>query len=317
MSEFITINDVGPRDGLQNQSHILTVEQRLQLIAALVAAGIPAIEVGSFVSPKAVPAMAGTDSVFSRLLGSSVVDDSLEKASGRQIEKRLSALVANRKGYELAKATGLRVVNLPIAASNSMNEANIRKTNAQAMVLSLELISAGCSDDVDTVPYIATAWHCPFEGLIDETVVIDMAEQFLSAGASRVVIADTIGAANPAEVSSLFKKLTTEFGDKALGAHFHDTRGFGIANAYAAVETGIRYFDGSIAGLGGCPFAPGATGNVATEDLAVLFSSMGFTTGIDMNQLCVAAELAIELTQTNAGGSSLPWLKRQLDKSFL
>jgi hydroxymethylglutaryl-CoA lyase len=312
MSEFITINEVGPRDGLQNQQQILTVTQRLQLIKALLDAGLPTIEVGSFVSPKAVPAMADTGHVFSALEAECRLYNDKKADAG----EHFSALVANRKGYDLAKAEGVKTINLPIAASNSMNKANIRQTNEQAMALSLELIAAGRRDHIQTVPYIATAWHCPFEGAINETVVIDMAAQFFSAGASRVVLADTIGAANPAEVSALFKKLIVEFGDQTLGAHFHDTRGFGVANAYAAVEAGIRYFDGSIAGLGGCPFAPGASGNVATEDLAVLFNSMGFTTGIDMKQLCIAAELAIELTQACSGGHSLAWLKRQQSKSW-
>ena len=302
MAEKILINDVGPRDGLQNQPRVLTPEQRLRLINALVAANIPAIEIGSFVSAKAVPAMAGTDEIAAALPA---------------VDTFFSALVANRKGYDLAKMAGVKAVNLPIAASNTMNEKNIRKSNDEAIALTVEIIAQGKTDGIDAVPYIATAWECPFEGLVDEQLVIDMSGQFFAAGADTIVMADTIGAANPAQVKSLFTKLIAEFGAERLGAHFHDTRGFGVADAYAAVEVGVRKFDASIGGLGGCPFAPGATGNVATEDIVLLFDKMGFDTGIDINQLIAASDLAKELTGNCDGGHSLRWLKRQQEKNAL
>lgn len=302
MKEKIYITDVGPRDGLQNQAKILTLAERVELIHALIAANIPAIEIGSFVSPKAVPAMAATAEVAAALTAADTV---------------ISALVANYKGYELAKAAGVKVINLPIAASNTMNENNIAKNNDQAVTMAVDIIAAGKKAGIDSVPYVVTAWECPFEGLVDEKVVIDIAATFFAAGAKTVVIADTIGAANPAQVKSLFNKLIAEFGANSLGAHFHDTRGFGVANAFAAVETGIRKFDGSIGGLGGCPFAPGATGNVATEDLAVLFEQMGFDTGIDLSRLIAASNLAKKLTGNCAGGHALPWLKKQQEKGLL
>ncbi|MGK0498912.1 MAG: hydroxymethylglutaryl-CoA lyase [Oceanicoccus sp.] len=302
MAEKIFINDVGPRDGLQNQAKVLTSSQRLQLINALVDANLPAVEIGSFVNPKAVPAMAGTDDIAAAL---------------PQSNTYFSALVANHRGYELAKAAGVKAVNLPIAASNTMNEKNIRKRNDEAIAMTIDIIAAGKADGIDSVPYIATAWECPFEGVVDEQVVIDITGQFFAAGAKTVIMADTIGAANPAQVKSLFEKLITEFGANNLGAHFHDTRGFGVADAYAALETGIRMFDASIGGLGGCPFAPGATGNVATEDIVVLFENMGFDTGIDLNKLIAASDLATELTGNCAGGHSLKWLKRQQEKGLL
>lgn len=302
MATKVIINDVGPRDGLQNQSKVLTPTERLQLINALVDAGLPAIEIGSFVSPKAVPAMAGTEQIAAGL----TVSDTY-----------FSALVANRKGYDLAKSAGVKTVNFPIAASNTMNEKNIRKNNAEAIALTVEIITQGKVDGIDTIPYIATAWECPFEGLMDESVVIDITDQFFAAGAKTVIMADTIGAANPAQVKSLFTKLITEFGAENLGAHFHDTRGFGVADAYTALEAGIRNFDASIGGLGGCPFAPGATGNIATEDIVVLFEQMGFDTGIDLNKLIAASDLATALTGNCDGGHSLKWLKRQQEKGEL
>jgi hydroxymethylglutaryl-CoA lyase len=302
MAEKVFINDVGPRDGLQNQGKILTPIERLQLINALVAAKIPSIEIGSFVSPKAVPAMVGTDEIAAALPDTA---------------SNFSALVANRKGYDLAKAAGVKVVNLPIAASNTMNEKNIRKSNQQAIALTAEIIALGKVDGIDAVPYIATAWECPFEGMIDEGIVVDMTGQFFTAGAKTVILADTIGAATPAQVKSLYGRLIAEFGADNLGAHFHDTRGFGVADAYAALEAGIRKFDASIGGLGGCPFAPGATGNVATEDIALLFEKMGFDTGIDFELLIAASDLAKELTGNCAGGHSLKWLKKQQEKGEL
>ena len=192
MREKVFINDVGPRDGLQNQAKILTPAERLQLINALVAARLPAIEIGSFVSPKAVPAMAGTDEVAAALPAAA---------------SAFSALVANLKGYEQARAAGIKVVNLPIAASNTMNEKNIRKNNAEAIALTAEIIAQGKIDGIDAVPYIATAWECPFEGMVDEGVVVDITGQFFAAGAKTVILADTIGAANPAQVKSLFSRL--------------------------------------------------------------------------------------------------------------
>ncbi|ARN73337.1 hydroxymethylglutaryl-CoA lyase [Oceanicoccus sagamiensis] len=302
MTEKVFINDVGPRDGLQNQAKILTPAERLQLINALVDAKLPAVEIGSFVNPKAVPAMAGTDEIAASLPSADVA---------------FSALVANQKGYELARDAGVKIVNLPIAASNTMNEKNIRKNNAEAIALTVDIIEAGKKDGIEAIPYIATAWECPFEGIVDDKVVIEMTGQFLEAGAKTIIMADTIGAANPGQVTSLYKQLIAEYGAESLGAHFHDTRGFGVADAYAALEAGIRIFDASIGGLGGCPFAPGATGNVATEDIVVLFEQMGFDTGVDLNKLIAATDLATELTGNCDGGHSMRWLKRQQEKGTL
>ena len=298
--ERALINDVGPRDGLQNQAKILSSEQRLQLIGALVAAGLKAIEVGAFVSPKAVPTMAGTDQVVAKL---PAVD-----------EVNYSALIPNLKGYELARAAGIGTVGLVVAASNTMNEKNIRMNTAQAMSVCAEVIGQGSNDHVISQVYIATAWECPFEGVTAERVVLDLAAKLLADGADGLVIADTIGAADPAVVKSLMQKLVAEFGANRLSCHFHDTRGMGVANVYAALEAGIRHFDASIGGLGGCPFAPGATGNVATEDVVLLLEQMGFDTGIDLQKLVQAADLAGQLTGNCEGGRSSKWLKRQFEK---
>ncbi len=301
-AERIIINDVGPRDGLQNQGKILTPAQRLQLINALVEAGLPAIEVGAFVSPKAVPAMAGTDEIARGLNGNGV---------------EYSALIPNRKGYDLAVAAGIKTVNLVIAASNTMNEKNINMTTDRAFAVCGEVIAQGARDGIRTLACVATAWECPFEGLMDERAVIELCGQLVDAGASEIVLADTIGAASPAQVKSLVTELVAQFGSERIACHFHDTRAMGVADVYAAVECGIRKFDASIGGLGGCPFAPGATGNVATEDVVVMLNQMGFDTGIDLARLVAAADLATELTGNCDGGHSTRWIKRQIEKGVL
>lgn len=299
-AEQIVINDVGPRDGLQNQPKILEPAQRLQLINALVAAGVKSIEVGAFVSPKAVPAMAGTADIVSGLQNNGV---------------DYSALIPNRKGYDMAVAAGVKTVGLVIAASNTMNQKNINMTTEQAFAVCEEVIAQGAADGVKTLVYVATSWECPFEGLMDEAAVIDLIGRLFAVGASEVVLADTIGAATPAQVKSLVSKLVEKHGTGRLSCHFHDTRAMGVANVFAAVECGIRKFDASIGGLGGCPFAPGATGNVATEDVVVMLSQMGFDTGIDLEKLVAATDLAIELTGNCDGGHSINWIRRQIEKN--
>jgi hydroxymethylglutaryl-CoA lyase len=302
MSETVVINEVGPRDGLQNQPRILEPAQRLQLIRALVEAGVPALEAGSFVSPRAVPAMAGTDAVIAGLPERPVY---------------YSALVPNQRGYELARAAGVRAIGSVIAASNTFNEKNIRMSSAQAEAVVLDLIAQSRRDGIDALVYVSTAWECPYEGPVEPAVVLGMIGRFLAAGAAEVVIADTIGAADPQATDALVRAAVADFGASRLTCHFHDTRGMALANVYAALQCGIRKFDASIAGLGGCPFAPGASGNVATEDVALLLRQMGFATGIDLAALVAAAELALELTGATAGGHSLRWLQRQREHGRL
>jgi hydroxymethylglutaryl-CoA lyase len=296
MSKDVYINDVGPRDGLQNQAKILSPGQRLELINALTGAKLDGIEVGAFVSPKAVPAMAGTDTICQQLNGNAC---------------NYSVLIPNMKGFNLAQDNKAKIASLVMAASNTMNEKNIRMDNQKTLAMIKEVIDGAKGTDVNLQVYLATAWECPFEGLVPEHEVITLAGTLLEMGASRVVIADTIGAANPKNVSSLMKKLTATFESDLFACHFHDTRAMGLANAYAAIESGVRRFDASIAGLGGCPFAPGASGNVASEDLVMMCEQMGLTTGIDMAKLLDASDLAIKLTQTATGGNAKPWLRKQ------
>ncbi len=302
MTERVVINDVGPRDGLQNQPRVLSPEQRLQLIQALLRAGVSHIEVGSFVSPKAVPAMAGTDQVVAGL---------------PQGSTNYSALVPNQKGYELAKAAGVTTIELVVASTDTMNLKNINADTAQAMANITEIAAMAKTDGIRAMCYLATAWECPFEGLVPQETSMALARQMFDVGIEEVVIADTIGAADPAGVQRLTQEAAAEFGADRLSCHFHDTRGMGVANVAAALPSGIRKFDGSIGGLGGCPFAPGATGNVATEDVVLMLHQMGFDTGIDLERLVEAVELAIELTGNCEGGNSIRWLRRQVEKGTL
>ncbi|HEY1077070.1 MAG TPA: hydroxymethylglutaryl-CoA lyase [Fontimonas sp.] len=295
MGEFVAVNEVGPRDGLQNQPRILAPAQRLQLIEALLDAGLRHIEFGSFVSPKAVPAMAGSDELAAQL--------PMDRGE-------FSALIPNRKGYELARAAGVRSMMLVVAASDTMNQKNIRMSTADALAACADVLAQARTDGADVQACVATAWECPFEGATPPDRVSELTARLLADGASRIVVADTIGAAHPGQVRAFMQRLVGEVGSAKLSCHFHDTRAMGVANAYAALEAGIRRFDASIGGLGGCPFAPGATGNVATEDLVMMLKLMGFATGIDIDNLLVASKLAGELTGAATGGRSLPWLSR-------
>jgi hydroxymethylglutaryl-CoA lyase len=300
VSEQIVITDVGPRDGLQNQQRVLTVEQRLRLIKAIAAAGVGSIEVGSFVSPKAVPAMAGTDALVRAL-----------PADGHM---HYTALIPNMKGYELARAAGARSVTMVLYASDGMARKNVNMSMAEAERVTADILDLARADGIEVIATISVAFACPVDGATDPGVVRAAAARFLALGADLVVIADTIGAGNPQQVRSMTADLVRDHGAERLGCHFHDTRAMGLANVFAAVESGIRRFDASIAGLGGCPFAPGASGNVATEDVVMMLEQMGFDTGIDLDALLRASDLAEELTGTAPGGRAKAWLKPWLAK---
>jgi len=294
MTERIIINEVGPRDGLQSQEKHLTGDERRLLVDALLLAGLKHIEVGSFVSPKAVPQMAGTDQLLAALHPPSNVE--------------LSVLVPNMKGYELARAAGASTVAVVVSATETMNEKNIRMSLEQTLEVAKAIIERGRAEGARVQAYLSVAWECPFEGPVPASTVIEQAGLLADWGADEIVIADTIGAANPGGVRSVMDELVSQHGGKRLACHFHDTRAMGLANVFAAIESGVRRFDSSVGGLGGCPFAPGAKGNVATEDVAMMCEQMGFETGIDMPSLLAAVELASALTGYAQGGRAHYWL---------
>ncbi len=300
--EKVWVRDVGPRDGLQNQTQVLDTKQRLQLIQALLSAGLTQIEVGAFVSPRAVPAMAGSDRVVSALANTA---------------GEFSVLIPNEKGYDLATAAGARHIAIVVASSETMNQKNIGMSNEQAFRFAKTVLTRASHDGVHASCYIATAWECPFEGSINEDIILQQAEVLIAAGAKEIVLADTIGAATPQQSATLTNRLCREFGSALIACHFHDTRGMGIANAYAALESGVRRFDASIAGLGGCPFAPGASGNIATEDLVLMLNQQGYDTGISLADLATAARLTRQLLPGVGVAKSTQWIERQIEKGAL
>ncbi len=295
-AQDIVINEVGPRDGLQAQSKHLTPPERLELIEALMAANLRHIEVGSFVSPKAVPQMAGTGAVLGAL-----------PAAG---PAQFSVLVPNRKGYDLAKAAGAKTVAVVVSATETMNQKNINMSVADVLAVAADIIAQGHEDGLTVQAYLSVAWECPFEGVVSSAAVRDLAARL--SDADELVIADTIGAANPRAVGDLMSALVADHGAEKLACHFHDTRAMALANIYASIEAGVRRFDSSVGGLGGCPFAPGAKGNVATEDVAMLADQMGLSTGVDMARLLEAVDVAKRLTGTCHGGRAHYWLSQQV-----
>lgn len=297
MSNTVTINDVGPRDGLQNQPVSLSPEKRVELIKALLKSGMDHVEVGSFVSPKAVPAMIATDRVLAALDGQ---------------PGDFSVLVPNMKGYELARAAGARCVVMVLYGTDGMARANVNMSRAEAEQVMVQILQRAATDGLRVLATIAVSWECPFDGPVAADTVADISRRFLRLGADQVVLADTIGAANPQQVRTLTTMLLNEFGAERLACHFHDTRAMGLANVFAALESGIRFFDSSIGGLGGCPFAPGASGNVATEDVVMMLEQMGYDTGIDLRELMNASQLAATLTKNAPGGRAKAWLDRHL-----
>jgi hydroxymethylglutaryl-CoA lyase len=283
---FVHINEVGPRDGIQNTHAVLSVSERFELIRSLEKSGIQSIEIGSFVSPKAVPSMAGTDELFKRLSN----------------KTNYSVLVPNFKGFTLAQENKVEEICLVLCVTNSMNKKNINKTVEESTKEFAEIIKKSKKNDIRTKCYISVAFYCPYEGKVDNGYVADLTNKVISYGVDEIVIADTIGQANPLEVRELFKKLTKSNDTDLFSAHFHDTKALGLSNVFASLEEGISKFDSCIGGLGGCPFAPGSTGNLATEDLVGMMEMMNIDTGIDIDNLLQSRELASRLTSLDLVG---------------
>ena len=296
MAEKVIIKEVAARDGLQAQPKHLTVEQRIALLGALAETGVPELEIGSFVSPKAVPQMAGTDEIAANLPSAQLT---------------YSALVPNMKGYELAVMAGIRSHAIALAATEEMNQNNIRKSLEDTFVMGEEILDRAAGEGVEIHAYLAVAFECPYEGAVEESLVLEQVDRLMQHQPARLMIADTIGAANPAAVHSMMHKLVDRYGPERLGCHFHDTRAMGLANVYAALQAGVRQFDASAGGLGGCPFAPGAKGNVATEDVVMLCESIGYDTGLDMPKLLEAVALLSEMIGAPQGGRAHTWLSKQ------
>jgi len=267
----VRIFEVGPRDGLQNHSHVLTPQVRAELIDRLSQTGVGAIEIGSFVHPGRVPQMAGVEEVASLITA--------------RKEVRYAGLVLNDLGYERLRETQIDEVRIAFAASATFNERNQGSTIEDSLATAQRIIARAHADDRRASVTLATAFGCPFEGELKPEQVLRLAEHVVEAEADEVLLADTIGVAVPREVRSLVQSVLS-FG-VPVGLHLHNTRNTGYANALAGLEAGASTLDASIGGIGGCPFAPKATGNIATEDLAYLLHGEGVETGIDLDSLLV------------------------------
>jgi hydroxymethylglutaryl-CoA lyase len=273
MTEFVQLVEVGPRDGLQGEKP-LPLTTRLTLIEKLLAAGCQQIEIGSFVNPKRVPQMANTGDLFARLPKNS--------------QARFSALAANHQGLQQALAAGVDSVALFTATSDSFCKSNIGLSSAESIVLFSELAAIARSANVPVRGYISTTIACPYEGNTKPSAVARIAAKLYQAGCFQISLGDTIGVATPRQIKAMLKAVLSELPTTAVAVHFHDTYGQALANVCCALDMGIRTVDASVSGLGGCPYAPGASGNLASEDLIYLLNGLGMNSGIDLPLLVAA-----------------------------
>jgi isopropylmalate/homocitrate/citramalate synthase len=263
------IREVGPRDGLQNEQEVVAPETRAELVRRLADAGLKRIEAASFVNPERVPQMAGAEEVVAAL--------------DRHEGVIYAGLALNERGYERLRETGLDEVSFALAATESFSQRNAGASVEESIDTASRIVARAREDGTRASLTISVAFGCPFEGRVDPDRVVEIAERLAATDADEIVLADTIGVATPTQVRRLVERVA-ELG-KPVGGHFHNTRNTGFANAYAAVEAGVALLDASVGGLGGCPFAPKATGNIATEDLVYLLEGEGVETGVDLDAL--------------------------------
>ncbi len=296
MDDLIKVYEVGPRDGLQNEATYLATDTKLALIDGLITAGLRHIEATSFVHPQAVPQLADADEVMST---------AISRHQGEPIQ--LTGLVFNDIGYDRAIAAGCRSMAFGVAVSDTFSRRNTRNSRHDALASARRLIARAATDHILIRVYVMTAWVCPFEGVISSHETISLVDRLWELGIDELSIADTIGHAQPLAVGRLIDQLSHRVDINRLAVHLHDTQALGLANAFAALQAGVRIFDTSLGGLGGCPFAPGAAGNLATEDLVFMAYKMGFGTGVDFRQLWyVIAELERALGRP-IGGRIRSW----------
>ncbi|MGR0304073.1 hydroxymethylglutaryl-CoA lyase [Acinetobacter beijerinckii] len=276
MSDYVKIVEVGPRDGLQNEKQALSIEQRLSFINDLIDAGLNSIEVGSCVSAKWVPQMAQSDELF--------------KLLPQRDDLNLSLLTPNLKGFEAALAVGCKEVAIFTAASESFTRKNINCSIDESLERFSEIFQAAQANNVRVRGYVSCMVDCPYEGAIDPKQVVNVVKRLHDMGCYEISLGETIGTATPDRVQNVWQACLAELDSKILAGHFHNTYGMAIANIYQSLQQGIRVFDSSLAGLGGCPYAKGSSGNVATEDLYYLLSHIGYETGIHLEKLMLASQ---------------------------
>ena len=274
MSDQVRIVEVGPRDGLQNEKTSLGVADRIAFIEALLGAGLRTVEVGAFVSPKAIPQMVGSDEVL--------------KGVNHHPDAEFHVLVPNEKGYEAARAAGARVIAVFGSASEGFSRANINCSVAESIERFKPVIARARSDGIKVRGYISCVLGCPYDGEVKPRAVVGVAKILWELGCYEVSLGDTIGVGTPRKARELLRVVAGSVPVAHLAMHFHDTYGQALANLYAGMEEGVRVIDSAAGGLGGCPYAPGATGNVATEDVVYMLQGMGIATGVDMPKLVAA-----------------------------
>jgi hydroxymethylglutaryl-CoA lyase len=293
----VTIYEVGPRDGLQNEARNVPTADKIRFIDALVAAGIRAIEITSFVSPKWIPQLA----------------DAAEVARGVQRPPgvRMSALVPNRRGLDTALASGMKEVAVFLSASETHNKKNVNKTIADTLAAFDDVVPAALAAKVPVRAYVSTVFGCPYEGDVDPEKAVELVGRLRDMGVYQVSLGDTIGVANPAQTEDVLGRVLAKHPAEVIAVHFHDTQGTALANCLVALQMGITTIDAAAGGLGGCPYAPGASGNLATEDVVAMLHAMGVKTGIDLDKLTEASRTASTFV-----GHELPskYLKAHLGK---
>lgn len=274
-SDRVRVVEVGPRDGLQNEAAFLPTAEKVELVERLAEAGLPEVEATSFVRPDAIPNLADADEV----------SHSMRRRAGT----RYTALVPNRRGLERALACGYDSVAYFMSASEAHNRANVNRTVEESLAAAGEVRRAAGEDGVRLRAYLSTSFGCPYEGPVDPERVAALAGRLAELGYDEISLGDTIGVAGPADVDAVLDRTLRRVPADRLALHLHDTRGTALANALEGYRLGIRVFDGSVGGLGGCPYAPGAAGNVASEDLAYMFATMGVATGVNLDALVETA----------------------------
>jgi hydroxymethylglutaryl-CoA lyase len=295
MSIFVSICEVGPRDGLQIAKTRMTTEAKVRWIQSIAAAGVKEIEVGSFVPAKVIPQLSDTPEVVAAVLAS---------VPGLIVQ----ALAPNLRGVQNAYHAGVHKISIPVSVSDGHSMANLNRTPAQSIEMMREIM-AWLHAQPRKVPVVAgcsTAFGCSIDGVVPTAKTVALAKGLADAGVDEIMLADTVGYGHPAQIKEVVRATRDAIGDRLYGLHLHDTCGLGIANALAGLEEGIRAFDACLAGLGGCPYAPGASGNVVTEDLVFMLESMGFDTGIDLAKLIEARALLHEGLPAEAMHGQVP-----------
>jgi hydroxymethylglutaryl-CoA lyase len=275
MSDSVRIVEVGPRDGLQNEKTPVSVADRIAFIEALVGAGLHTVEVGAFVSPKAIPQMVNSDAVL--------------RGVSHHADSEFHVLVPNEKGYEVARGAGAKVIAVFASASEGFSRANINCSVAESIERFKPVVVRARADGIRVRGYISCVLGCPFDGEVKPQAVVDVAKVLWDLGCYEISLGDTIGVGTPLKARHLLRAVAGAVPMAHLAMHFHDTYGQALANLYAGMEEGARVIDSAAGGLGGCPYAPGATGNVATEDVVYMLEGMGIATGVDMMKLVAAS----------------------------